>query len=437
MLLLCSSFAYGQGISAGVNTMHDENIFDTYIPIHDQVTQLNLGLGKAWDYDQFSLDLLYEGQFVLYNSISARNYSMHSVFIGSLYHFENNNDESSDSTDAGDDSSTAPRPLPGYTETTSNLHTDSLDHYLTALLIGFSQFNKIEFDQYDNALISGVVYFRQPVGAALSLRPGYSFSYHDYPHLSALSNFQNTGILLLGISPSQSSWLSVTGSFGFERYLENSLFTFTYTDTIPGAGSGHGKSHGGGTGGSSGSVRSHSAVFQFTNPSVNQLSASAGLRQNFSAQSVVDIQVMLYATPSTTARVIPERIQNAMESHPGTFGSLTSENEIFDDHFTYSGTQTTVQFKQQIPFKITMELDGIYRGKTFTSPATSVLGDTLASHRIDNRYETGLIFSRPITIGENRVLTLTTEFHYVRNMSNEPFYDFGKTVFLAGIQYAF
>src|SRR5690348_1486906 len=77
--------ARAQQVEVGTSTIHDENIFDIYAPTSDQVTQLQAGISDDWDADPFTFSLAYNGAFLLFNNVTARNYHVHVVTFDLLY----------------------------------------------------------------------------------------------------------------------------------------------------------------------------------------------------------------------------------------------------------------------------------------------------------------------------------------------------------------
>ncbi len=435
-LMLLAQTAIAQNFGAGVSTLHDANIFDTYAPIDDQITQVNLDASKDWDFDQTSLGLGYYGSMLFYNTVSERTYHVHSAFFSFQYQFYRE-DEDPDSSEASEDSTQAvaslnsppPSPL---------AHIDSLDQFLYASIGGIAQFNKTEFSDYDNSAVITSVTFRQPIVEAVSIRPGYSMTYHAYPNLPSLANFQHVGMLTLGVSLNANGWVGVTAAAGHEQYTQTTAFTYTYSDSIPGGnGYGHAGGHGKGSTGGTGTTKTRTLTFDFTTPSVDQLFFGAMLHQKLASKTDITAQGTVYAPPSSGARIIPERIQNAIENRPGTFEGFGTQTDIFDDHFTYSGSEFLLQLRQPIPLNIQATVGGVFRHKRFTSPATGILGDTLAPNRRDDRYEVIFALGRPFPVFAGRSMNLVAEVHYIRNQSNEPFYDFKKTVLMAGLQMSF
>ncbi len=435
VLFLLAQTAIAQNFGAGVSTLHDANIFDTYAPIDDQITQVNLDASKDWDLDQTSLGLGYYGSMLFYNAVSERTYHIHSALFSFQYQFYRE-DEDPDSSGAENDSSGAVAAL--NTPPAPVAHIDSLDQFLYTSIGGIAQFNKTEFSDYDNSAVIASVSFRQPIVEAVSLRPGYSMTYHAYPNLPGLANFQHVGMLTLGISLLPNGWLGVTGAAGHEQYTESTSFTYTYSDSVPGGnGFGHAGGHGKGSSGGTGTAKSRTLTFDFTTPSVDQLFFGAVFHQKIASKTDLTAQGTVYAPPSSGARIIPERIQNAVENRPGTFEGFGTQTDIFDDHFTYSGSEFLLQLRQPLPVNFQATIGGVFRHKRFTSPATGILGDTLAPNRLDDRFEGVFALSRPFPIFSGRTMNLVGEVHYVRNQSNEPFYDFKKTVLMVGLQMSF
>ncbi|MBI1804318.1 MAG: DUF560 domain-containing protein [Ignavibacteria bacterium] len=433
----------GQSVNLSMSTVHDENIFDTYAPTSDQISQLRADASKDWDFDQAWLGISYNGGLLLYQNTSARNYHVHILSLGSIYHLESHDDNDDNSagsieSDSTVEDSAAMKPQLLQKQPAA-VHSDSLDHYFYGNVSGGSQFNKTDFQEYDHSVIGGTIVFRQPLGANVSIRPFYSVGYHSYPNLSSLTNVQNTVGLLVGTSPISGSWIGISGMYGHKIYPTSTDFTYTFRDTTGGAnGYGHGVGHGKGNSGSgnNGSGKTKTITYNFTTPSVSQFSLNVFWQQKVFSNTHFSIQVSYFGHPSSQARIIPERIQSAIESRGGSLENLTSQ-DIFDDRFAYSGDEITLHLDHLLPYQISFSVEGHIQGKTFTSPATSLAGDTLDTHRIDKRYEIVLNLSKSFTVLGGKTISPQLEFHYLRNNSNEPFYDFDKSVILAGMEFEF
>ena len=441
--------SHAQSVNLGVSTLYDRNIFDTYAPTSDQLTQFQANASKDWDFDQAWIGLSYYGAFFLYQNTAPKNYHAHSVSFGMIYHIENHDNDEKEIPDSSDSNSdadslqtdTAILRQPPIVTDASATNTDSLDHYLYGTATCSSQFNKIDFQEYSRATFMGTISFRQPLGLMATVRPFYSFNYNSYPNLVSLTNYQNSAGLIWGASPSPATWIGVQGTYALKSYTTSNSFSYTFNDTTPGSPSyGHGNptDHGRGNSGSgnSGSAKIRTVTYRFTTPSVSQFSFGIVWYQKILASTNYSIHLMHFDNPSSEARTIPERLQSTVEKRGGSLEDFSIQ-DIFDDRFAYKGNELTIHMEQSLPFQISLAVDGQVKGKFFTSPATSLSGDTLNAHRVDTRFDLLLNLSKSFVFSGGETLSLQTEFHYIRNSSNEPFYDFDKSVILAGITFEF
>jgi hypothetical protein len=438
LLLFCSFTSNGQSVSIGTSSSFDENIFDIYLPTSDQITQVQLQVSQDWDFDQSSLTAAYDGAGQFFRDLPGRNYHVHLLLFSALYHFQTDEEEE-DSTDEPEETppdSTGPpssvRAIRG--NIVPPVRSDSADRYLFFSVTGASQFdrdNATPFGNpivYDNWGFEASASLRQPVGNNVSLRPSYIFSEHTYPNVSALSNIQHIAGLTIGSDFLKGSWIAVTPAYAFKNYTGSSTFTDTVSHRNS---SGHGKGFGSGNGG----VRVR--TFAFASPSVKQFFLSATWKQRIVAGTEATAEYTRYGNPSGEARIIPEQLGGA-PGERGAAGTFAADNEIFDDHFAYSGNGVSVQLKQTLPFGITLVARELFQQKTYSSPAMDLADSlTLAPQRDDRRSETDLALSLPLRLGPGKTLTPQVEFHHVRNDSNAPYYVFDKSVFLFGLTFEF
>src|SRR5207247_1174950 len=137
-------------------------------------------------------------------------------------------------------------------------------------------------------------------------------------------------------------------------------------------------------------------------------------------------QYNYFGRPSSTARILPQQIQGALEQQ-GAIGTFISQNEIFDDHYGYSGNEFALQIQQAIPFSINLTVKGDFLKKTYTIPAKDHTDTVVvANNRADQRFEGEINISKTIPFGESNSVKPRIEIHYLRNTSNAPYYDFDK-----------
>ena len=414
-----------QDIGVGLNTTHDENIFDTYNPLKDQVTQLNLDLSKGWDSDNSYWGVFYAGSLSLYSDLSARNNHIQMVMASMKYHFVHEepkvSETENDSTDAESDST-------AEVGSTEIIHSDSLDHFINTTIFGAAQFNKVDYEEWDNATASGSIIFRQPLGLHASIRPSYTLAFHSYPNISALTNIQNIISLHIGTDFLEGSWLALTPTYAFESYTETQQFSDTLhlKKVIKGK---HGSAMGG---------LSKVVSINLSTPSVQQLALSLLWNYKPVPGTEFTTQITRYAKPSKEARAVPQLRRGAAKLKSFIVNIDLGQNNLYDDHFSYYGNELTVQAKQLLPLDLILEVSLQYQKKTYTYQAMD-LSDTIvvASNREDKRTEIAFNFSKNISLGEDSILKLEFEYHTFNNGSNAPYYDFKKNTFMVGAEYNF
>ena len=439
MILIAVAAGRGQSLNLGTSTAHDENIFDIYFPTADQITQFQLETSKDWDFDQLSLTGAYSGALELFRDLPARNFHVHILSLNADYHFENSEEseespgEREDSASENGESSPTPIRPPGDTAALT-AHSDSSDRFLYVAFSGGSQFDKDEAtdfgnpSKYDNSIFEASAALRQPVGIRFSVRPSYTFSYHAYPNVSAVTNVQSIAGVQFGSDIVPGGWIALAPHFAFKSYTGSSM----YTDTIFFRNSGgHGKGFGKGNGGI------QARTFVFTTPSVRQFFLTLLWKQAIMSGTEVVSLYTRFVAPSAGARIIPQQLRGGGEVR-GVAGSFASGNEIFDDHFAYSGDAISVQLSQSLPFGISLRVQEAFQTKAYTIAAKDLADSlTISNQRDDRRYESGITVSRTFNAGGGRSLKPQLEFHHLRNDSNDPYYQFEKNIVLFAIEFAF
>jgi len=421
-----------QEVSLGLSTIHDENIFDVYLPFPDQLTQLQLDASKDWDLDDASLGLSYTGTGVLFRDLTSRSYHAHAITFSASHQFV-----SDDADEESEEEDSAAVQIPNGS---SSSQADSLDRFLYGSLFAGSQFNQEEFSEYNNTALGARASLRLPLGAVVSATPSYTFSYHSYPNLSPITNIQNILSVTFGGAVFPGTWVSIAPAYEIKSYPTTSTYTITVTDLqgsggSGGSGPGHGNG-GGASGAGGGSIKRQVRTFTATSPSVNQFLVTVNWEQKMAGGTRFSLSFTRFGNPSAGARLIPQQLQNIMDERQ-LASVATSQSEIFNDHFAYRGNEARLHVEQALPLAFLGTAEAEVQGKTFSSPAMDLSDSVqLAEHREDSRAEFGLNLSRPVTIG-GRTFKPQFEVHVIRNSSNAPFYDFDKTTFLVGIEYTF
>ncbi len=418
-LLLPREILNAQDVGVQASRFRDGNIFEIYNATSDQITQLQLDVSQDWDVDRLSLSLAYSGSGLLFQDLPERNYHAHVLTLSGSYQLE-----SHDEDDGGEDSSAS---AADSVRAAAAAIPDSADHFLETSILGAGQFDRQDYSEYDNSIVSAAVAFRQPLGNLVSIRPAYSLSYHSYPNLPGITNVQNIFAVHLATSFVRGGWIVFTPAYAVKSYTTTSSYTYTVNRINPG----HGK------GGGEGNVVKMTKTIELNTPSVDQSSLSLGWQQKVGPDATIIAGYTAFMTPSTEARVIPDQLRGAVES-AGLIGGFAAENEIFDDHYRYSGNAVTLQLQQQLPLSILLQAGGGFWFKHYADPAYDLSDSVVvASHREDHRSEFSILLSKKILFANTSVLKPAIEIRYLRNNSNAPYYDFDKTVLSAAIEYDF
>jgi len=414
-----------QDVNIGASTVHDENIFDVHTPLSDQITNFELNVSKDWDFDESYINLGYSGAFLLFRDLPQRTYHLHTLSLETTFHFtrEEDEEESSDEESSSEEDS-----ADAHQSVTA--HSDSLDRFLYLRAVGTSQFNKSDFSQFDNTLAAAEATLRQPLGLLASVRPSYRFGYHTFPNLTGISYFENNFSAGLGTSAIPNGWITVTPGVGVKKYISSN---FTYTYSVGGSNqSGHGK------GGAGGGQRTR--TIDLNTPSVRQFFITFAWTQNVSPATVLKAAYSYLDAPSTVARLLPEQVNTGVDQRGIGDGlaALNSQNEIFDDHYGYSGNQAILNIQQTAPFAIILTAAFAFQHKKYTLSVQEF--DSTAANlgiRLDDRSESVLNISRTFPLSQGKSLKPQVEVTFIRNGSNVAYYDFSKTTFLVGAEFNF
>jgi hypothetical protein len=231
---------------------------------------------------------------------------------------------------------------------------------------------------------------------------------------------------LFGTNVITRGWITVAASFGIRGYPVSA--SYTYTTGSPGK-PGHGKLGGGG------GVRTQ--TYQLDTPPVRQFLGELRWQQKVFQNTDLVTQYLAWGRPSTKARVLPQQLKGAIEEG-GVIGNFVSENEVFDDHYGYSGGAFLVQITQPFPLAFVLALRTQYQTKRYTVPAKDLADSiVIADSRTDHRSENQASLSKTFLVGQGKNLKLSTEFTLFRNRSNAPYYDFEKNVIQVGLEFSF
>jgi hypothetical protein len=433
-LFIYQGTLFSQHASVGLSTTHDPNIFQNYSPLADQVYGSELSIDKDFDFDNLSVSLAYYGSLQLYRDLTTKNYSVHQLSLSSSYLLGSDPDDDSstdsDSTEAIDDSTEsegdsvaliAPKPVPPKQYTAPS---DSVRHILYGNFFGSKQFDKQDYSIYDNSAVGSEIIYRFPFGEKVSLRSSVSLLYHNYPNLQAITSADNVLSFIIGTTHLPLKWFGGGIHLGTKHYPTSTIIY----DTIVVGKKGHGKL-GGGNG-----IRVHQ--YDFTQPSVSQISWTINFDDSVTATSVIRGQYMRYGHSNREARLLANTVTDNTDglADEGTFSTL---NDIYDDHYAYDGDRIEFHVEQALPYAIMLTAAVEYNHKTYTGAAYDHLDSLVAPNRIDNRHEEVVGISKSMTLSPTVKLKPNLEITFLKNSSNAEYYDFSFSKIVFGIELIF
>ncbi|MBI5021648.1 MAG: hypothetical protein HZB59_09440 [Ignavibacteriales bacterium] len=423
IFVLCFSIPLkAQHVSLGASITNDPNIFDSYYPLKDNISGISLNLFKGFSTENRYIGIFYSGAFSFYKDLPARNYQFHMAMVGYNYHFRKNVvDETSENdtvetTDADDEL---------LTEDLEEESTDSLDNFLNIRFTCGLQINKVDYESWDNTILAGTAAIRQPLGRHASIRPSYTITYNSYPNLTALTNIQHNISLILGTDILPFSWFAVIPTFGVKS------FPIIQTDSITLSKDSKGKP------GSGGTTDGKTISYNLTTPSVRQTSFTFLWNYIPAPATYFSTRFTHFNTPSAISRAVPELRKGAAINNNRSIKNSIGENELYDDHYSYSGNNISVDVEQALPLELLFLGSWRYEKKTYTYAATDIADSVTATNRIDMRRELEMNISRTFEISEETGLKIEIGFNYIKNTSNSFYFDFKKSTIMAGVEYTF
>jgi hypothetical protein len=121
----------------------------------------------------------------------------------------------------------------------------------------------------------------------------------------------------------------------------------------------------------------------------------------------------------------------------GSDSLIYYEEEIFNDLYSYEGTETGVGLKHYFTQSVELNLEAKYIIRNYSSlPAVSISGSELTDFREDKQFGlgAGLTFDLSKAI---KGLSLSTTWNYLKNKSNDYYYEFTNQIISASLDYNF
>lgn len=258
-----------------------------------------------------------------------------------------------------------------------------------------------EFSYFNNSQYIGYINFKYPLMESSFGKLGYRLKYLSYQELSELNNLENYFFAQFMSFFSTRTTLALEANLGIKSYTNAPPET-----TSLNYGMGKGKTS-----------------IDNSNPSVIQLGGNIRV-----AQSIFDYTGLSFAAGYQT------NLQQ--ETRYLAPGIILSDDDLFDDNYGYEGPSFEATLTQVLPFSIMGKVSFNYLNKTYVNrPAYDLLDSIKANTRIDKVYFLSLLIEKEFPILNG--LTVSLMYDFIRNASNDEFYDYKNNVWAISFELGF
>ncbi len=401
--------AAGQELRVGTNLLVDDNIFRNYSGQGDVVFIPYADLGYGFlDGQEQRLLLNYQGDFYLFNELSRRDFSVHSL--------------------GGD-----------YTR----LWPDSRRQLSLGGRIE-TRLNPEDYRYYDYN--SGGLYLnlKQYLRDNVVLTARYNLAGRSFDQFPEFNYAENVFALQTSISLPSRTTLQLSTSYYHKNYTQSvnsmdSVFipqqSASEHQTPPVMGGGHGRGWWRRQqqtvvqpGGAGGYYIYHLRSDEFA--STDQFRLGVTVAQNLADGTGLSVGFATRLNPHNRNRYLANLGEN-----------MLNNEELFDDHYSYLGHEGTVQLKQVLPGESLLTMLVTARERRYSGrPAMTLEGEPLTSgaSRLDRALLFETIFTRPFSFGQHlEDFELSAQFGLGRNSSNDSYYDHRSAYFALALEKAF
>lgn len=407
LLLWClPTLAQVSGYSSISFGTHKNPLYN-YANISDQLKMAYLELAYKPESDRASFDLRYVGGLTLFNRLSDRNYYEHGLTGTTSLQITSAAEDTTEEEESDEESG---RPAS---------YADSTGQILTIGARISARHDRSVHRDFDNRGVEVHLAHRATTGERSLVRLRSDFTYHTYPHVIELSNWNNV------ISAEFSLWtdggflFGATASAGVKYYTTSTFDTTRFestTGTTPGKGKG---------GGSQIGTTEEILIEPRTNGTI-QLGAGLFLRKDWSAQASLSAVALYRVTPRYSERYLAPLTPEA---------SLTED--LYTDFFSYKGPEIRVQMTQSLVANIQAIVGVELLRKTYGIPALDLEGVEINPTRTDLRSTLEIYLSRYFEITDGLGADLAVGIEFARNQSNDRYNDFSTSSISLGIGIGF
>ncbi len=276
----------------------------------------------------------------------------------------------------------------------------------TALNVGANynlRIGREEFSYFDNSQYIGYVNVKHQLAERAFGKLGYRIKYLAYEEqeLVDLNNLENYFFAqVMNFLPSRTT-LAFEANLGVKTYTNAPPETTTII---------------------SGMGRRRSTVDD-SKPSVIQLSGNARI-----AQSIFD------ETGISVTAGYQKNLQQ--ETRYLSSGYIVSDDDLFDDNYGYEGASVDAALTQILPWSMMARISFAYQNKNYMNrPAYDLLDSIKSNQRVDNVSSLSIILEKEF--GWLKGFSVSLLYDFIRNESNDDFYNYKNNVFAISFDLGF
>lgn len=354
---------------------------------------LNLFIITAEIYSQFNFysayQLIYDDN--IYNNYENISDIINNFQLGTAYNFESevNNLQIYYEGVFGDYQKNKTKSFSSHKVGIVNTHLFSDDYNPLNVGVNYSfRNNRDEFEVYNFRQLSAYVNYRQSIKETNFLLLGYIFQRNEYVNFNVFSNYEHKSFLKWISNFETKTSLMLSSEFNYKSYLDKYNFEGYANDA-------------------------------------SYLKFHINLGQSLSENSGGNIFIVYRKNLTDKSRYI---INDSL---------IYYEEEIFNDLYAFDGLDAGIGFTQMIGDEIKLSSEIRYSGKYFNSLyAADLNGNELNDLRKDDLLSFGIGVEFDL---ENIIsgLMLSATFNYLRNKSNDFYYDYSNQIFSFSVDYGF
>ena len=373
------------------NAIYDDNTFRNYRQVPDLFNNFHANLGKSIAAGEWGLRFSYKGDMNLFRDISERTFHYHwgGAVLNRLF--------------------------------------GRGRHTITFGANYSRRINNQEFNYYDLNNWTGFVNYRDELARSYLVNLGYRAQRRKYQNLSEYSYCENFAFVrFTKFFPTKTTIIAET-NIGHKRFLDEHTVQRSVEETVYYEGEiskgKHGRGHGHGNMNEiPGHITDSTVVITLAYvtevPKAMQWSARVRVAQSLGLHTGISIEHSRRWNPTKGNRYIS-----------GQESGYMTDNELFDDRYSFESSEWSAILTQQFPWSITTRLGADIHLKEYPDiPALDLEGALVVplQTRHDKKRSLWISFQKKFELTKApKVVILAINCAYINNNSNDTYYQYG------------